>query len=309
MKLLITGGAGFIGCNFVRYVLDVHHDFDVVVFDKLTYAGRLENLQDVMKDISFIKGDICEHDDVERAMHDCDTVVNFAAETHVDRSIIDPGSFVRTNILGTQILLEAAREHELKKFVQIGTDEVYGSIKSCSFSEDDVLDPSSPYSASKAGADLLARSYFFTYGLPVLITRSSNNFGPYQFPEKLIPHFILRALKDQKLPIYGKGLNVRDWLYVRDNCAAIDLVLQKGNPGEIYNIGGGNELTNLEITRRILNQLGKSENLIEHIEDRLGHDFRYSINSSKIRSLGWSPRANFDESLRETIDWYSCVIG
>jgi dTDP-glucose 4,6-dehydratase len=236
MRLLITGGAGFIGCNFVRHVLDAHPDYDVVVLDKLTYAGRLENLQEIMDRITFIQGDICDKGDVGQAMEGCDAVVNFAAETHVDRSIADASSFVKTNVLGTHSLLETAREQELHRFVQIGTDEVYGSTTSSSFSEDDSLNPSSPYSASKAGADLLARAYFITYDLPVMVTRSSNNFGPYQYPEKLIPFFILRAMHRETLPVYGSGLNVHDWLYVRDNCAAIDLVLHNGLPGEIYNI-------------------------------------------------------------------------
>ena len=252
MRLLITGGAGFIGCNFVRHILEEHPDYEVVVLDKLTYAGRMENLQEVIDKISFVHGDICDKSDVDKAIMDCDAVVNFAAETHVDRSITEAGSFIRTNVLGTHTLLEAARTSGLEKFVQIGTDEVYGSVAAGSFTESDPLNPSSPYSASKAGADLLARAYFTTYGLPVSITRSSNNFGPYQYPEKLIPFFILRAMKGEKLPVYGSGDNVRDWLYVQDNCAAIDLVLHKGRPGEIYNIGGGNELTNLEITRKIL---------------------------------------------------------
>jgi dTDP-glucose 4,6-dehydratase len=304
MRLLITGGAGFIGCNFVRHVLDAHPDYDVVVLDKLTYAGRLENLQEIMDRITFIQGDICDKGDVGQAMEGCDAVVNFAAETHVDRSIADASAFVKTNVLGTHALLETAREQELRRFVQIGTDEVYGSTTSSSFYEDDSLNPSSPYSASKAGADLLARAYFITYGLPVMVTRSSNNFGPYQYPEKLIPFFILRAMRRETLPVYGSGLNVRDWLYVRDNCAAIDLVLHNGLPGEIYNIGGGNELTNLEITRRILSHLGMPEDLIEHVGDRLGHDFRYSIDSSKIRGLGWRPELKFEEALKYTIEWY-----
>ncbi len=305
MRLLITGGAGFIGCNFVRYLLEAHSDYEIVVLDMLTYAGRRENLQDVIKDITFIHGDICDNEDVNKAMKGCDAAVNFAAETHVDRSIISASSFVRTNVVGTYTLLEAARELELKKFIQIGTDEVYGSRKSGSFAESDPLNPSSPYSASKAGADLLARAYFTTYGLPVNITRSSNNFGPFQYPEKLIPFFILRATQGERLPIYGSGSNVRDWLYVRDNCVAIDLVLHKGQPGEIYNIGGGNQFTNLEITGKILSHLRKPDSLIEYVADRLGHDFRYSVNSSKICGLGWTPQRSFDNALKDTIDWYT----
>jgi dTDP-glucose 4,6-dehydratase len=237
-------------------------------------------------------------------MEGCNAAVNFAAETHVDRSIADAGSFVRTNVLGTHTLLEEARRAGLERFVQIGTDEVYGSLKDGSFQESDTLNPSSPYSASKAGADLLARAYFTTFGLPVSITRSSNNFGPYQYPEKLIPFFVLRALKSERLPVYGSGKNVRDWLFVGDNCRAIDLVLRQGIPGEIYNIGGGQELTNLEITSRILSHLKKPEGLIEHVPDRLGHDLRYSIDSGKMRRLGWRPEMKFEEGLQETIDWY-----
>jgi dTDP-glucose 4,6-dehydratase len=304
MKLLITGGAGFIGCNFVRHILHKYPDYKIMVLDKLTYAGRLENLQDVMSKISFIQGDICNKNDVDKATRDCSAVINFAAETHVDRSIEDASSFVTTDVLGTYTLLEAARKHEIDRFIQIGTDEVYGSRESGSFAETDLLEPSSPYSASKAGADLLAKAYHVTYNLPITITRSSNNFGPYQFPEKLIPLFILRALKGQKLPVYGSGMNVRDWLYVKDNCSAIDLVLHRGKTGEIYNIGAGNELTNVEITKMILHHLDISEDLIEHVKDRPGHDFRYSLNSNKIRSLGWEPKAEFEEALKETIQWY-----
>ena len=304
MRLLITGGAGFIGCNFVRHILEKHANYDIVVLDKLTYAGRKENLEDVIEDITFVQGDICDGDAVHKAMDGCDATINFAAETHVDRSIDNADAFLKTNVLGTYTLLKEARKLDLLKFVQIGTDEVYGSAQSGSFTETDALNPSSPYSASKASADLLARSYFITYGLPISITRSSNNFGPYQYPEKLIPLFILRAIRDKKLPVYGSGNNVRDWLYVEDNCEAIDLVLHKGQPGEIYNIGGGNELTNLEITRRILERLNKDENLIEHVSDRLGHDFRYSIDSSKIRNLGWKMDRTFDDALGRTIDWY-----
>lgn len=304
MRLLITGGAGFIGCNFVRHVLESHPDYTIKVLDKLTYAGRLENLKGVMDKIEFLQGDICKKKSVEEAMEHCDAVVNFAAETHVDRSIVKSSSFLKANVLGTHILLEAARVRDLDRFIQIGTDEVYGSCASGSFFETSLLRPSSPYSASKAGADLLANAYFTTYGLPVSITRSSNNFGPYQYPEKLIPFFIFRAKQGENLPIYGSGKNVRDWLYVQDNCAAIDLVLHKGKPGEIYNIGGGNELTNLDITRKILSKLNKPLDMIEHVKDRPGHDFRYSIDSSKIRGLGWRPKMDFEAALDATIEWY-----
>jgi len=304
MRLLVTGGAGFIGSNFVRHILKARPGCEVVVLDALTYCGRRESLEDCLADIAFYKGDICEPAAVHKAMEGCDAAVNFAAETHVDRSISEPSAFIRSNVLGAQVLLEEARSANLARFVQISTDEVYGSILQGSFQESDCLNPSSPYSASKAGADLLARSYFITFGLPVVITRSSNNFGPYQYPEKLIPFFVLRALRDESLPVYGSGGNVRDWLYVEDNCRAIDLLLKQGRPGEIYNIGGGCELSNLEITSRILSQLGKPESLIRHVADRPGHDRRYSVDCSKIRKLGWRPEHQFDEALQETIQWY-----
>ena len=303
MRILITGGAGFIGSNFVHYMLDKYPDDEFVVLDKLTYAGRIENLQDVMDKITFIKGDICNREDVEKA-EDCDIIFNLAAETHVDRSIIDAGVFVRTDVLGTYTLLEYARRHDVEKYIQISTDEIYGSIEKGSFKEDDILNPSSPYSASKAGADLLVRSYYKTYGLPVLITRSSNNFGPYQYPEKLIPALILNALHDKPLPIYGKGKNVRDWIYVLDNCEGLDFVFREGETGEIYDIGAGNEKTNIEIANLILKELNKSKNLIKFVEDRKGHDFRYSLDCGKIKKLGWNPRYKFEDTLRETIRWY-----
>ncbi|MGB8216464.1 MAG: dTDP-glucose 4,6-dehydratase [Candidatus Methanoperedens sp.] len=304
MKLLITGGAGFIGSNFVRYMLEKHPDDEAVVIDKLTYAGRLENLDDIKKKILFIKGDICNREDVERAIKDCDIVFNFAAETHVDRSIKEPGAFIKTDVLGTYTLLEAARKYDIQKYIQISTDEVYSSIEKGSFKEDDILKPASPYSASKAGADLLAGAYYKTYGLSVLITRSSNNFGPYQFPEKLIPLFIINAIQNKPLPVYGDGLNVRDWIYVLDNCSAIDSVYQKGASGEIYNIGAGNEKTNLEITEMILSELDKPKSLIKFVEDRPGHDRRYSLDFTKIKKLGWEPEHDFEISLKSTIKWY-----
>ena len=303
MKILITGGVGFIGCNFVRYMLKKYPDEEIIVLDKLTYAGRLENLQDIMDKITFIKGDICNREDIEN-VGDCDVIFNFAAETHVDRSIIDAGIFVKTDVLGTYNLLEYTRRHDVEKYIQISTDEVYGSIKEGSFKEEDILDPSSPYSASKAGADLLVKAYFRTYGFPVLITRSSNNFGPHQYPEKLIPVLILNALHDKPLPIYGEGKNVRDWIYVLDNCEAIDLVFQKGKIGEVYNIGAGNEKTNIEIANSILKELNKPKSLIRFVKDRPGHDFRYSLKCEKIKKLGWMPRCNFEEALKETIEWY-----
>ena len=303
MKILITGGAGFIGCNFVRFMLEKYPDDEIIVLDKLTYAGRIENLQDVMNRISFIKGDICNKEDIEK-VEDCDVIFNFAAETHVDRSIIEAEGFVKTDVLGTYNLLEYARMHDVEKYVQISTDEVYGSIESGSFKEEDLLDPSSPYSASKAGADLLVRAYYRTYGLPVLITRSSNNFGPYQYPEKLIPLFITNALRNKLLPVYGDGKNVRDWLYVLDNCSAIDIVFQKGKFGEIYNVASGNEKTNLEITHLILKSLNKSDSLVQFVKDRPGHDFRYSLNCGKIKKLRSISRYNFEDALKETVEWY-----
>jgi dTDP-glucose 4,6-dehydratase len=303
MRILITGGAGFIGCNFVRYVLKKYPDDEIVVLDKLTYAGRLENLQEVMNKITFIKGDICDKEDVKK-VGDCDVIFNFAAETHVDRSIIDAGVFVKTDVLGAYTLLEYARRHDIEKYIQISTDEVYGSIEKGSFSEADVLDPSSPYSASKAGADLLVKAYHRTYDLPVLITRSSNNFGPYQYPEKLIPVLILKAMHDEPLPIYGDGRNVRDWIYVLDNCAGIDMVFQRGKIGEIYNIASRNEKQNIEIANLILEELNKPKSLIKFVEDRPGHDKRYSLNIEKIRELGWDSRYRFEDALTETIRWY-----
>ena len=303
MRILITGGVGFIGCNFVRYMLEKYPDDEIVVLDKLTYSGRLENLQEVMNKITFIKGDICNKEYVKK-VGGCNVIFNFAAETHVDRSILDAGVFVKTDVLGTYTLLEYARKHDIEKYIQISTDDVYGSIERGSFSEEDVLDPSSPYSASKAGADLLVKAYHKTYGLPVLITRSSNNFGPFQYPEKLIPVLILKAMHDEPLPIYGDGRNVRDWVYVLDNCSGIDMVFQKGKIGEIYNIASGNEKQNIEIATLILRELGKPKSLINFVEDRQGHDKRYSLNIEKIRELGWNSRYRFEDALRETIRWY-----
>lgn len=304
MKILVTGGAGFIGCNFVRHVLREHPEKHVVVLDKLTYAGRLENLEDVKGKITFIKGDICDKDVVKKAMEGCDEVVNFAAESHVDKSISSPEDFVRTDVLGVFTLLEQARKNDVERFLQISTDEVYGSTLSGSFAERDRLDPSSPYSASKAGGELLARSYVRTYGLDVIVTRSSNNYGPFQYPEKLIPVLVLKALGNDPLPIYGKGTNVRDWLHVEDNCRAIDLVLSKGRPGDIINVGSGNEVTNIEIAKLILDFLKKPESLIRFVQDRPGHDFRYSLNWDSIRSMGWKPSVRFKDGLRQTVEWY-----
>ena len=301
--MLITGGAGFIGCNFVHEMIG-KYEHDLVIFDKLTYAANPEYLDDVKDKIEFVKGDIGDSEAVNKVMKDCDMVVNFAAETHVDRSIEDPGVFVKTDVIGTYNLLECVRKYDIERYLQISTDEVYGSIDNGSFSEESNIDPSSPYSASKAGADVIVSAYYKTYGAPVLITRSSNNFGPYQFPEKLIPLFILNAMQDKQLPVYGDGKNVRDWIFAPDNCAGVYTALTKGKLGEVYNIGGGNERNNLEITNLILEILEKPESLITFVEDRLGHDKRYSLDSSKIMKLGWKPEWKFEDALTLTINWY-----
>jgi len=306
-KVLVTGGAGFIGSNFVRHVARAHPDWHVTVFDKLTYAGRRENLQDVERHpgFAFIQGDICDVEAVARVLPGCDYVLNFAAETHVDRSLYDAGGFIQTDVYGTFVLLEQARKsHALKLFVQISTDEVYGSVETGSSKETDALMPRNPYSASKAGADRLAYSYFATYGLPVIVTRASNNYGPYQFPEKVIPLFATHALDDIPVPLYGDGLNVRDWLHVEDHCQALDHLLTHGHPGETYNVGGGNEVPNVALTKRILSLLGKPESLIRPVTDRPGHDRRYSVDCSKLRGLGWAPRVLFEQGLAETVQWY-----
>ncbi len=308
--VLVTGGAGFIGSNFTRYILQKYPGYKVVVYDKLTYAGNLDNLKDVAQNYpdryTFIQGDICDAKLVEETIkaHRVELIVNFAAESHVDRSIFEPGSFIQTDVFGTYVLLEAVRKLGVSRMVQVSTDEVYGSIEEGSFRETDPLNPSSPYSASKAGGDLMCIAYHKTWGVPVMITRGSNTFGPYQYPEKIIPLFITNAIDDQPLPLYGDGMNVRDWLYVLDHCEAIDLVLHKGKPGEIYNVGAGNELTNLELTRRILRLLNKPESLIRFVEDRPGPDRRYSLDCTKIKALGWHPRHDFDQALAETVRWY-----
>lgn len=307
MKILVTGGSGFIGSNFVRHFMQLHPDDEVVNLDKLTYAGRKENLQDIegKENYGFVKGDICNPADVEKAMDGCQAVLNFAAESHVDRSIEDADAFAKTNFFGVKVLCEEARKQGVKKFVQISTDEVGGQIPEGSFKETDALHPRNPYSAAKAAGELLAMSYRETYGLPVIVTRSSNNYGPYQFPEKVIPLFITNLLQGKKVPLYGEGKNVRDWVYVLDNCEAIDLCLGKGKPGEVYNVGGNNELQNIELTRKILAELGKGEEMIERVKDRPGHDLRYSLDCSKIeRELGWLPKTNFEEGLRKTVQWY-----
>jgi dTDP-glucose 4,6-dehydratase len=304
MRVLITGGAGFIGSNFVHYMLNTHQSVELVVLDKLTYAGNVENLKDVLDSIRFVKGDICDEGPVKLLMKDCDCVINFAAETHVDKSIVNSAAFVQTDILGTQVLIEAAKDNQIERFVQVSTDEVYGSIRSGSFSESDKLDPSSPYAASKAGADILLSSYFKTYKFPCVITRSANNYGPYQHPEKLIPHFITSAIRNNKLTVYGQGHNIRDWIHVEDNCKAIDYVRQMGKTGEVYNIGAGNEKSNLDVTKAILQLLDKPSTLMTFTKDRLGHDFRYSLDCSKIKALGWQPRISFEDGLAQTVRWY-----
>ncbi|MCK4852384.1 MAG: dTDP-glucose 4,6-dehydratase [Candidatus Omnitrophica bacterium] len=306
MKILVTGGCGFIGSNFIRHILAEHEDISVLNLDKLTYCGNPENLKDVADGpgYSFVKGDICDRKLVEDLMGGVDTVVNFAAESHVDRSIKYPEDFLMTNVHGVKVLMEAAKGAGVSKVIQIGTDEVYGSVPEGVSAEDDVLRPNSPYSATKAAGDLLALSYYSTYKLPVIVTRSSNNFGPYQYPEKMMPLFITNLLRGEKVPLYGDGGNVRDWLSVLDNCNALSLILREGKPGEIYNIGGDNCLSNLELTHRILSIMGKDTDRIQPVNDRPGHDRRYALDSSKIKELGWAPEADFSAALRRTVDWY-----
>ena len=308
MKLLVTGGAGFIGSCFIRHILKKYPDYKVINLDALTYAGNLENLKDIdgNPNYQFVYGNICDKNLVRELIDETDAVINFAAESHVDRSISSPDIFIETNIKGTLNLLEASREIGIKRYLQVSTDEVYGTLgKTGYFSETTPIAPNSPYSASKASADMLVRAYGETYNLPILITRCSNNYGPYQYPEKLIPFFILKLLKGEKVPLYGDGLNVRDWLYVYDHCEAIDTVLHKGKVKEVYNIGGHNEKTNLEITKIILKEMEKDENCIEYVSDRLGHDRRYAISNDKITSeLGWKPSITFEEGIKLTIQWY-----
>ena len=307
-KVLVTGGAGFIGSNFLKYMVEKYPDYHFINLDGLTYCGNLENLRDIeyRENYSFVKGDIRDLELVDKIVSDCDYVINFAAESHVDRSIEDPEIFIKSNVLGTQVLLDASKKHNIKKYLQISTDEVYGSLpEEGYFRETTPLQPNSPYSASKAGADLMVRAYHNTFDLPVNITRCSNNYGPYQFPEKLIPLMISNALEDKPLPVYGDGLNIRDWLHVYDHCTAIDLVLHKGKIGEVYNIGGNNEKTNIDIVKLILKELDKSESLIQFVKDRLGHDRRYAIDSTKIqKELNWKPKYTFEVGIVETINWY-----
>ena len=309
MKVLVTGGAGFIGSNFMLYMIAKYPAYTFVNVDALTYAGNLENLRSIEKhpDYRFVKADIADRQALEPLFAEgLDAVINFAAESHVDRSILQPDIFVRTNVLGTQTLLDLAKQYNVGKFVQVSTDEVYGTLGETGlFTEETPLQPNSPYSASKAGADMLGRAYHETFGLHVNITRCSNNYGPYQFPEKLIPLMIRNALQDKQLPVYGDGLNVRDWLYVEDHCSAIDLVLHQGRSGEVYNVGGRNERSNIQVVKTILQELGKPESLITYVKDRLGHDRRYAIDADKIRSeLGWQPKHDYESGIRETIRWY-----
>lgn len=313
MKIVVTGGAGFIGSNFIFYMREQHPDYRIICIDKLTYAGNLSTLRDILNDknFRFIKADICDRKAVYALFEEerPDIIVNFAAESHVDRSIENPEIFLQTNIIGTSVLMDACREYEVKRFHQVSTDEVYGDLPldrpDLFFTEQTPLHTSSPYSSSKASADLLALAYHRTYDLPMTISRCSNNYGPYQFPEKLIPLMITNALNDKALPVYGEGINVRDWLYVEDHCKAIDLILHNGKDGEVYNVGGHNEMKNIDIVKLICKELGKSESLIEYVADRKGHDMRYAIDPGKIHSeLGWLPDTKFEDGIVKTIDWY-----
>jgi len=307
-RIIVTGGAGFIGSNFLHLIASEHPECELVNIDTLTYSGNLENVKDLVSNprYSFHNVNICDRTALLKILREGDTITNFAAETHVDNSILGSAEFIRSNILGVQTLLDVARERKVGLFLQVSTDEVYGSLTfdQRPSQEEDRFCPSSPYSASKAAAEHLCTAAYKTHGLPTIITRSSNNFGPYQFPEKVIPLFVTNLIEGRKIPLYGQGKNIRDWIYVEDNCRAIDVVIQKGKVGEAYNIGGGNELSNLELTRRILVAMGKEESFIERVTDRLGHDLRYALYSSKIQALGWSPRYDFDQALRETIEWY-----
>jgi dTDP-glucose 4,6-dehydratase len=306
MRLLVTGGAGFIGSNFVRHYATEHPDDQIVVLDKLTYAGRLESIQDLLdtERIEFARGDICDPDAVRPLLEGMDAIVNFAAESHVDRSIEEPGHFIQTDVYGTYVLLDEARRAGVARYVQVSTDEVYGSIVEGSFTESSPVQPSSPYSASKAGGDLLVGAYAHTFGFEAIICRASNNYGPHQYPEKLIPLCVLNALHGDPVPVYGDGMQVRNWLHVSDHCRALDLALHEGKAGDTYNVGGPDELPNLEVVRAILALTDRDESLIEHVTDRPGHDRRYSLDSSKIERLGWRAEKSFEQGLRETVDWY-----
>ncbi|HZO58372.1 MAG TPA: dTDP-glucose 4,6-dehydratase [Solirubrobacterales bacterium] len=306
MRLLVTGGAGFIGSNFARFVLEEHPEDDVVILDKLTYAGRIETIQDLIDGgrCRFVEGDIADEDVVREALAGCDAVVNFAAESHVDRSIEEPGHFIQTDVYGTYVLLEEARRAGIERYLQVSTDEVYGSIEDGTFTEQSPLAPSSPYSASKAGGDLLVSAYCHTYGMNATVCRASNNYGPYQYPEKLIPLCVLNAMHGDPLPVYGDGMQVRNWLYVTDHCRGIDVVLRAGNAGETYNIGGPDELPNIEVVRKIVELTGADQSLIQYVKDRPGHDRRYSLSSEKTEALGWKAQVPFTEGIAATVDWY-----
>ena len=306
MRLLVAGGAGFIGSNYIHWVLRERPDVEVTNYDLLTYAGNLENLREVEEGprYRFVKGDICDAALLDDVVPGHDAIVNFAAESHVDRSIDWAAEFVRTNVLGTNALLDAARRHRTPRFLQVSTDETYGSIDVGSFREEDRLDPSSPYSASKAGGDMLVRAYHRTYGLPVLVTRGSNTFGPYQYPEKVIPLFVTNLLEDKPVPLYGDGLNIRDWIHVEDHASGIHTVLEKGEIGQIYNVAGGNELTNVELSKKLCDLLSKPHSLITPVADRPGHDRRYSVDTTRLRALGWSPRWGLEDALQATVEWY-----
>jgi dTDP-glucose 4,6-dehydratase len=307
IEVLVTGGAGFIGSNFVRHALAAHPDWRITTLDNLTYAGRIETLHDLMDDPRhrFVRGDICDATTAAPLVQQSNIVVHFAAETHVDRSIHGAADFIRTDVMGTYVLLDAARQAPgLRRFVQISTDEVYGSVPTGASRETDEIKPRNPYSASKAAADRLAYSFFATYQLPVIITRASNNYGPYQFPEKIIPLFVTNAMTGQSLPLYGDGSNVRDWLHVNDHCRAVDLLIDAGTNGEVYNVGGGNEVANLHLAHRILEHLDQPATLLRPVADRPGHDRRYALDTTKLRQLGWTPQVEFETGLRETIDWY-----
>ena len=304
--ILVTGGCGFIGSNFIRHLMSRHADYRVVNLDKLTYAGNPANLADIDQDprYRFVHGDICDRDTVDPLVRECDAIVNFAAESHVDRSIMGGAEFVQTDVYGTYVLLECTRQHGVERFLQISTDEVYGSVDEGAWTEASPLEPRNPYSASKASAELFVRAYHITHDLPTLVTRASNNIGPYQYPEKRVPLYIANAIDDEPLPVYGDGMQVRDHLFVDDHCAAIDLVLHEGTVGEAYNIGGENDATGIEVARAILDRLGKPESLIHFVADRAGHDQRYALDSGKIRALGWAPERDFAAAMEQTIDWY-----
>jgi dTDP-glucose 4,6-dehydratase len=306
MKMMVTGGAGFIGSNFVRHVLEAHPEDEVVVLDKLTYAGRVETIEDLLAGgrCTFVHADITDQERVREALEGCDAIVNFAAESHVDRSIEEPGHFIQTDVYGTYVLLEEARSADIERYLQVSTDEVYGSIEDGTFTEHSPLAPSSPYSASKAGGDLLVSAYCHTYGMNATVCRASNNYGPYQYPEKLIPLCVLNAMHGDPLPVYGDGMQVRNWLYVTDHCSGIDVVLRSGNAGETYNIGGPDELPNIEVVRTIVELTGADESLIQYVKDRPGHDRRYSLSSEKTEALGWKAEVPFTEGIAATVDWY-----